>query len=59
MTPYFYRPIPYYNGKILKCAGICTKDNVIWFTRENPGTIIADRYLGDRIRADDLTEVKA
>jgi hypothetical protein len=56
---YFYRPIPYYNGKILKCAGICTEQNVIWFTRANPGTIIAPRYLGDRIRADDFSEVKA
>jgi hypothetical protein len=58
-VPYFYRPIPAFNGKILKCAGICTPDNVIWFTRENPGTVIVDHYLGDRVRADDLSMVEA
>lgn len=57
-TPYFYRPIDAFNGRILKCAGICTADNVIWFTRENPGTVIAPRYLGDRVRADDFTVVE-
>jgi len=56
---HFYRPLPAFSGKILKYAGICTKDNVLWFTQENPGTVIVDRYLGDRIRADDFSVVEA
>lgn len=56
--PHFYIPLTFYSGKILKCAGICTPDNVIWFTKNNPGTVIVDRYLGDRVRADDLSVVE-
>ncbi len=56
---YFYRPIPYYSGRVLKCAGICTEDNVRWFTRENPGTVVVEGYRGDRVCADDFTEMKA
>jgi hypothetical protein len=55
---YFYRPLPYYNGAVLKCAGIAVSENREWFVKENPGTIILENYRGDRIRANDLSEVK-
>lgn len=56
--PYFYSPISYYDGKVLKCQGIATEGNKHWFLEQNPGTIILEGYRGDRIRASDLSEVK-
>jgi hypothetical protein len=56
-TKYFYSPISFYAGKVLKCKGICTPDNREWFLEQNPGTIIVDGHRGDRIRSDDHTSV--
>ena len=50
---YFYLPIAYYNGAVLKCAGIANETNREWFTKANPQVIELDHYHGDRIRADD------
>ncbi len=58
MTNYFYRPIPHYNGAILKCAGIANETNRTWFMANNPEAIELDSYRGDRIRAFDYSEVK-
>ena len=49
---YFYRPLPFYAGRVLKCAGICTDDNRTWFLAANPDTIVLPQYMGDRIKAD-------
>lgn len=58
-TPvYFYRPLPYFGGRILKCAGICTEDNLLWFTAANPGTVLVNGYRGDRVHAADLAACK-
>ena len=57
MIPYFYRPIPYYNGKVLKCAGMATEENRKWFFEQNPGSIELDHYAGDRIKADNHEEL--
>lgn len=53
MLKYFYRPIAFYNGAVLKCAGIANETNLGWFIEQTPGTIVLDGYRGDRIRADD------
>lgn len=57
ILPYFYYPIPFYNGKVLKCGGIATTGNEEWFKAAHPGTIILEGYRGDRIRADDHSQV--
>lgn len=57
-VPYFYVPLPRYNGEVLKCAGIATADNRGWFMAQNPGAVELDDYYGDRIRAYDWSEVK-
>lgn len=52
---FYYEPIAFYGGKVLKHAGIATEGN-----REHmmskPGMVILDTYKGDRIRAEDHTE---
>jgi hypothetical protein len=48
---HYYRPIPFYAGKVLKYGGIATPGNA-WVLDEKPGTIILDRYIADRITAD-------
>jgi hypothetical protein len=57
---YAYQPIAYFNGKVLKCAGIITADNE-HIIREKAskeqnglltGYIVLDDYYGDRIHAD-------
>lgn len=53
--PYFYYPIPFYSGAVLKCGGIATTGNAPWFKAEHPGAIILEGYRGDRIRASDYT----
>ena len=55
---YFYKPLEFFNGRVLKCQGIATDDNRGWFVEQNPGTIILVGYRGDRIRASDHTEFK-
>jgi hypothetical protein len=49
--PYFYVPLAFYAGKILKCGGIATTGNAEWFKAANPGCIILEGYRGDRIEA--------
>jgi hypothetical protein len=56
--PYFYLPLAYYNGAVLKCAGIATADNRGWFKEQHPDAVELDAYYGDRIRAYDWSEVK-
>lgn len=55
---YFYRPLRFFSGMVLKCAGICTEQNQTWFTeaclKEDdpvylPGCVIMDGYKGDRV----------
>lgn len=48
--PYFYRPIAYYAGAVLKCYGIATDKNRGCMMAE-PGTIELQGYRGDRIDA--------
>lgn len=50
---YFYVPIPFYDGKVLKCGGMVSDQNREWFKQENPGAVEVVGYLGDRINADD------
>ena len=68
-TPYLYRPIAYFGGKVLKCCGIASTAsreivqamaNGIEKTGED-GTLMAngvvietEEYAGDRIYADTL-----
>jgi len=49
--PYFYEPIPYYSGKVLKCAGMPSEQNMAWMMAK-PGMVLLDEYKGDRIHAD-------
>ena len=51
---HYYTPIAYFDGKVLKYAGIATKGNA-WFVREHPGTLVLDANKGDRILADNYT----
>lgn len=57
-TPYLYRPLAHFGGKILKCAGIATpwsrrivqgksaaNDDPVYL----PGVVEHPRYMGDRI----------
>ncbi len=55
---YFYRPLAFFGGKVLKCAGICDATNIdmaneLYIERREdgylPGFIILDAYRGDRI----------
>lgn len=55
---YFYRPIAFYSGTVLKCAGIANETNREWFTKLHPEAIELDSYRGDRIRSDDHSEVE-
>lgn len=48
---YFYEPLPAY-PHILKCRGICTNDNKVWFLAAHPDALVFVGYRGDRIRAD-------
>lgn len=48
---YFYQPIPYYKGLVLKCAGLACERNMAWMMAE-PGTVLLESYCGDRIAAD-------
>lgn len=52
---YFYTPIAFYRGTVLKCGGIVSAENTDWFKAQHPGTIVLEGYRGDRIRADDHT----
>ena len=58
MTNYFYSPIEFYAGAVLKCHGIATEKNTAWVLADKPGTIIVSGYRGDRIRAADHTEFR-
>jgi hypothetical protein len=58
MPNYFYLPIAFYSGLVLKCAGIANATNREWFLAAHPDAIILGWYHGDRIRADDWSEVK-
>ena len=54
-TPYLYVPITFFDGKVLKCAGIATKTSEAIVRAKHPTTIVTDNYLGDRIYSDDLS----
>jgi len=47
----YYEPIPYYDGKVLKCAGGVTDSNKS-FMLTKPGMIILPHYIADRIIID-------
>ncbi len=58
---YFYRPLAFFGGKVLKCAGICDATNIdkaneLYIERREdgylPGFIVLDAYRGDRIVVD-------
>lgn len=53
---YFYLPIAFYRGAVLKCAGIANETNRAWFVALNPQAVELDSYRGDRIRAADHSE---
>lgn len=48
---YFYEPIAYYDGKVLKCAGIACEMNMKHMM-EKPGMVLLDGYKGDRITSE-------
>lgn len=56
---YAYRPIAFFNGKILKCAGIIDDSNEHIIKEKSevtqdgllPGYIVLDGHRGDRIHA--------
>lgn len=52
MTNYFYFPLTYFGGSVLKCAGIVDNSNRFWLKREYPNGIELSGYRGDRIKAD-------
>lgn len=54
--PYFYFPLSFYNGAVLKCGGIATTGNIEMMKAQHPGVIILEGYRGDRIRAADHSE---
>jgi hypothetical protein len=56
-TPYIYAPIPYFNGRVLKCQGIATTNSLAVCAEKNPGVelIVRPDYCGDRILANDFT----
>jgi hypothetical protein len=60
---YYYRPIPHYNGNVLKCAGHGAERpehrafyEPFFATNEDgqfmPGVVIVEGYRGDRITTD-------
>ena len=58
---YFYRPLGYYGGMVLKCAGICDDSNIdkaneLFIERKDPvylpGFVILDSYMGDKVTVD-------
>ena len=50
--PYIYVGLPFYAGKVLKCAGIATPASLA-IVKENHGdAIVLSEYKGDRILAD-------
>lgn len=49
---YYYQPIPFFDGKILKCRGIVTIENRAWVPDRVPNTIELEGYRGDRIHAE-------
>jgi hypothetical protein len=51
LLPYYYGPIAFYNGRVLKCAGIATTGNIEMLKAQHPGGIVLDGYRGDRIDA--------
>jgi hypothetical protein len=64
---YYYRPIAYFGGKVLKCAGMVSEENIKWFPSERcaepkdgylPGFVIAAEYKGDRVIAGSMVEYK-
>lgn len=69
MTPenYFYRPLAYFNGQVLKCAGICTEHNQGFCSEEFnkpdasgvylPGFVIVEGYRRDKIDANNLQPI--
>lgn len=71
-TPYLYRPIAFYQGKVLKCVSMATPaSRAIVQARADGEELDADGlmingvvvetpdYYGDRIRADDLQPYSA
>lgn len=52
MIEYFYAPIPYYQGQVLKCQGIATSNNKVWMLKKHPDMIVLKGYRGDRIGLD-------
>ena len=64
---YFYRPLAYCGGELLKCAGICTEENKGWccdkFNKADPegvylrGVVIVEGYRGDKIDSDTLAPI--
>lgn len=60
---YYYRPLAASGGTTLKCAGICTPENLVWFPIECaahdaiylPGVFILVGYRGDRIDLSDAS----
>lgn len=52
-TPYIYAPIPYFNGKVLKCQSIATDTSLPIVQSRFPGQtlFVSAHYLGDRIHA--------
>lgn len=53
---YFYTPIPFYNGEVLKCQGMATEANKGWFMEANKTAVVLNKYMGDRINASDYSE---
>lgn len=49
---YYYAPIPFYKGKVLKCEGMVSEENRAWMPAKHPGIIELVGYRGDRINAD-------
>jgi len=47
---HYYRPIPLFNGNVLKYAGIACPMNVGFMMKE-PGIVMLPNYKGDRIHA--------
>jgi len=48
---HYYEPIPYYEGRVLKYAGLACAMNLEWMMAR-PGMLMLDAYKGDRITAD-------
>lgn len=48
---YYYAPIPFYNGRVLKHEGGAVAHNVAHMMAQ-PGMVMLHEYKGDRITAD-------